>query len=173
MTLAFSASVKALQLLAVLATALLLGTTFAPVLEMPAQLAMSGNLWATVQRAVVYPFSAVGGPLEIVAIIINLGVLAAALSRPQLLFFTAGSALSLLLAFAVWVIFTQPASLQVMSWGDGPLPADWGQWRAQWEFSQLVRFLLHLSGLLLLASSLLNLPLEEQPRSSVVHRSHG
>jgi hypothetical protein len=173
MTLAFSASVKALQLLAVLATALLLGTTFAPVLELPSQLAMPGKLWSALQHAVVYPFSVVGGPLEIATIVINLAVLAAALSRPQLLFFTAGSALSLVLAFAVWVLFTQPANLQVMSWGDGPLPADWSQWRAQWEFSQLIRFLLHLSGLLLLASSLLNISIEESPRSGVIHRSHG
>jgi hypothetical protein len=161
--------VKALQLLAVLATALLLGTTFAPVLEMPSKLAMSGDLWSTVQHTLVLPFATVGGPLEIAAIFINLAVLAAALSRPHLLFLTAGSALCLVLAFGIWVVFTQPANLQVLDWGNGSLPADWSQWRAQWEFSQLIRFLLHLTGLLLLASSLLNIPMDESPPRHVAH----
>ena len=160
---------KALQLLAVIVTALLLGTTFAPALEMPSKLAMAGSLWSMVQHTLALPFATVGGPLEIFAIVINLAVLAAALSRPHLLLFTAAATLCLVLAFAIWVVFTQPANLQVLSWGEGSLPADWSQWRAQWELSQLIRFLLHLSGLLLLASSLLDIPIEESRDHRVAH----
>ena len=160
---------KALQLLAVLATALLLGTTFAPVLEMPSQLALSASAWWTIQQALVRPCVTVGGPLEIFAIAINLAVLAAALSRPQMLVLAAGSALCLLLAFSIWVVFTEPVNLRVLQWSNGILPDDWSQLRQQWEFSQLIRFLLHLTGLLLLAASLLNLPIEEAPASTVVH----
>lgn len=160
---------KALQLMAVLATALLLGTTFAPVLEMPAKLALSASEWWTVQDTLVRPCVTVGGPLELFAVVINLAVLAAALSRPQLLVLTAGSALCLVLAFAVWVVFTEPVNVQVLQWSSNTLPNDWGQLREQWEFSQLIRFLLHLTGLVLLAASLLNLPIEEVPASTVVH----
>ena len=162
---------KALQLLAVLATALLLGTTFAPVLEMPSKLALSASEWWTVQATLVKPCMMVGGPLEICAVIINLALLAAALSRPQLLVLTAGSALCLVLAFAVWVVFTEPVNAQVFEWSNGILPTEWSELREQWEFSQLIRFLLHLTGLVLLAASLLNLPIEEAPASRLVHRT--
>ena len=160
---------KALQLIAVLTTALLLGTTFAPVLELPSQLALSASEWWTVQDALIRPCVMVGGPLELFTIVVNLALLAAALSRPQLLVLTAGSALCLLLAFAVWVVFTEPVNNQVLQWTNA-LPHDWNQLREQWEFSQLIRFLLHLTGLVLLAASLLNLPIEEAPASTLAQR---
>ncbi|HEU4581927.1 MAG TPA: hypothetical protein VFS67_26915 [Polyangiaceae bacterium] len=162
---------KALQLIAVLATALLLGTTFAPVLEMPSKLALSAAEWRTVQATLVRPCLAVGGPLELFTVGINLAVLAAALSRPQLLVLTAGSTVCLVLAFAVWVVFTEPVNVQVLQWTSTTLPPDWNHWREQWEFSQLIRFLLHLTGLVLLAASLLNLPIEEVPASTIAHRT--
>jgi len=161
--------VKALQLLAVVSTALLVGTTFVPVLEMASQFAMSGGMWLVVQRTLYRPLAAVGGPLEILTIVIQLALVAAALSRAHLLFLTAGSAISLILAFAIWVLFTQPAHLQVLEWNEGALPADWQRWRDQWEFSELIRFLLQLTGLLLLASSLLNLTIDEGPESRLAH----
>ena len=160
---------KALQLFAVISTALLLGTTFAPVLEMPSQLAMSGSSWSMVQQTLYQPLAAVGGPLEIFTLIIHLAVLAAALSRSRLSLLAAGSTLSLMLAFAIWVVFTQPAHLQVLNWSDGALPVDWYRWRDQWQFSQLIRFLLQLTGLLLLAASLLRLEIEEDPKSRWAH----
>jgi len=162
-------SVKALQLIAVLSTALLLGTTFAPVLELPSQFALSGSAWSMVQHTLYRPLAAVSGPIEIFTIVIHLAVLAAALSRPHLVFLTAGSTLSLMLAFAIWVVFTQPAQLQVLAWNDGALPADWYSWREQWAFSQLIRLMLHLTGLLLLATSLLNLAIDEGPESRLAH----
>jgi hypothetical protein len=163
--------VKALQLMAVLATALVLGTTFAPVLEMPSKLALSANEWWTVQNTLVRPCVTVGGPLEIFAVVVNLAVLAAALSRSQLLVLTAGSAICLVLAFAVWVVFTEPVNIQVLESANTTLPHNWNDLREQWEFSQLIRFLLHLTGLVLLAASLLNLPLEEAQAAPLAHRT--
>jgi uncharacterized membrane protein len=149
----------------------LLGTTFAPVLEMPSKFALSASEWWTVQDTLIRPCVTVGGPLELFAVLINLAVLAAALSRPQLLVLTAGSAICLVLAFAVWVVFTEPVNLQVLQGTSAAAPQDWSQLREQWEFSQLIRFLLHLTGLVLLAASLLNLPIEEAPASTLVHRA--
>jgi hypothetical protein len=160
---------KALQLFAVIATALLLGTTFAPVLEMPSQLAMSGRSWSMVQQTLYQPLAAVGGPLEIFTLVIHLTVLASALSRPHLSLLAAGSTLSLMLAFAIWVVFTQPAHLEVLTWSDGALPADWYRWRDEWQLSELIRFMLQLTGLLLFAASLLGLEIEENPKSRWAH----
>jgi hypothetical protein len=161
---------KALQLFAVISTALLLGTTFVPVLEMPTQWAMSGSSWSMVQHTLYQPLAAVGGPLEIFTLVIHLGVLAAALSRPHhLSLLAAGSTLSLMLAFALWVVFTQPAHLQVLNWRDGALPVDWYHWRDQWQFSELIRFMLQLTGLFLLAASLLGLEIEENRKSRWAH----
>jgi hypothetical protein len=160
---------RGLQLLAFVTVALLLATTFTHVLEMPAQRTLADQLWWSAQPTLDPSLTAVGGPLEVLTVGINLAVLAAALSRPHLLFLSAGSALCLVGAFSVWVVFTEPVDVQARNWLDGALPADWGSWRQQWEFSQLVRFLLHLAALLLISASLLNLPLDERPERGVAH----
>lgn len=158
---------KALQLLALLTVALLLGTTLTNVLEMPASpelLADAGGARAA------YPgLTTVGGPLELLTVLISLAVLTAALSRPHFLFLSAGAALCLVGAFSVWVVFTEPVDVMARGWLEGGLPEDWGGWRNQWEFSQIVRFLLHLAALLLLAASLLRLPVDEQPQRGIAH----
>jgi hypothetical protein len=157
---------KGLQLLAIVTVALLLGTTLRNLLELPPSQLLPGSSAA----GAVYPgFTAVGGPLEVVAVLITLAVLTAALSRPHLLFLSAGTALCLVGAFSVWVVFTEPVDLQAQRWQASGLPADWSGWRNQWEFSQLVRLLLQLAALLLLAASLLHSPLDEHPARGIAH----
>jgi hypothetical protein len=158
---------KGLQLLAIFTVALLLGTTLTNVLEMPPPLGVPGgeSMWQTPVASRV----AVAGPLEIVAVVINLALLTAALSRPHLLFLSAGAALCLVGAFSVWVVFTEPVDVMAQRWLAGGLPTDGSAWRSQWEFSQLVRFLLHLAALLLLAASHFLLPAEEYPERDVAH----
>jgi hypothetical protein len=157
---------KGLQLLAMVTLTLLLGTTLKNLLELPAAQVVPGS---TVANAVYPGLTTVGGPLEVVTVLLNLGVLTAALSRPHLLFLSAGTALCLVAAFSVWVVFTEPVDLQAQRWLAGGLPADWSGWRNQWEFSQLVRFLLQLAALLLLAASLLHSALEEHPERGIAH----
>jgi hypothetical protein len=160
-------AMKALQLLALLTVTLLLGTTLTNVLELssPAELLVPSHAAQTL-----YPdLTAVGGPLEIVTVLINLAVLTAALSRPHFLFLSGGAALCLVAAFSVWVVFAEPVDLMARRGLTEGLPANWSAWRNQWEFSQLVRFLLHLAALLLLAASLLRLPVDERSRRGIAH----
>lgn len=160
-------AMKALQLLALLTVALLLGTTLTNVLEMPSP---PGLLASSHLAQNAYPdLTAVGGPLEIVTVVITLAVLTAALSRPHFLFLSGGAALCLVSAFSVWVVFTEPVDVMARRGLLEGVPANWSAWRNQWEFSQLVRFLLHLAALLLLAASLLRLPADEHPRRGIAH----
>ncbi|MEY4546613.1 MAG: hypothetical protein RL685_2808 [Pseudomonadota bacterium] len=160
---------KGLQLLAIVSVALLLGTTFTHVLQMPSDLALPDPLWWRAQHSPEPRLPMVGGPLELLTVGINLAVLTAALSRPHYLFLSAGSALCLVGAFFVWVVFTEPVDVHLKHWLNGSLSPDAGDWRQQWEFSQLVRLLLHLAALLLLAASLLHLPLDERPERGIAH----
>ena len=155
--------------MALCTVALLLGTTLMHLLALPVQLTPESP-WSVAQPAEVYPGGArAGGALELIAVIISLAVLTAALSRPHLLFLCGGSALCLVGAFSVWVIFTEPVDEQAQRWLRGSLTGDLQGWRNQWEFSQLVRFLLHLAALLLLAASLFNLPAEGRRSHGVAH----
>jgi uncharacterized membrane protein len=158
---------KGLQLLAVLTVALLLGTTLSNVLDMRSALPVVAD--ASAVHLICPGLTVVGGPLEIVTVLINLAVLTAALSRPHLLFLSGGAALCLVGAFSVWVVFAEPVDVMARSWTQEGLTNDWSGWRNQWEFSQLVRLLLHLAALLLLAASLLRLPADEQPQRGVAH----
>lgn len=158
---------KALQLLAVLTVALLLGTTLTSLLEMPSP---PEQIVAARTAQAGYPgLAAVGGPLEIVTVLINLAVLTAALSRPHFLFLSAGAALCLVGGFSIWVVFAEPIDVMASRRLLDHLPVDWSAWRNQWEFSQLVRLLLHLAALLLMAASLLRLPADEHPQRGIAH----
>jgi hypothetical protein len=56
--------------------------------------------------------------------------------------YTIASAL-LIIAFVVWVVVTERVNRRVAKWTAADLPRDWERWRTRWEYSHLVRFLLH------------------------------
>jgi hypothetical protein len=136
-------------------TALLMGSTFGHVLEMPAKLRLDGTSWMTLQQNLYRTFASIGGIVEIGAILttVILVVLVRGSHRELCLTLTA----ALILAggfFLVWLVFTNPVNAEVFRWRAGSIPADWTRWRTQWELSHLVRFGLHLGAFILLVLSL-------------------
>jgi hypothetical protein len=126
-----------------LLVALVMGTTLAHALEMPAKMHVSASFWVDCQHTLYRFFRYVAGPIEIAAILI-----AAALA-----YFSFGSAafaaslvasILLIIAFLVWASVTERVNRQVAKWTAADIPLDWEQWRARWEYSHLVRFVLHL-----------------------------
>jgi 2-polyprenyl-6-methoxyphenol hydroxylase-like FAD-dependent oxidoreductase len=144
---------KFLYVATLLLVALLLGTSFAHVLELPQKMRADGALWLTFQRSL-YPFFAyVGGPIEGAALV-SISLLAVR-SRRALRSYAVSVAAgaSLLLAFAIWVVLIQPVNAEIGALGAGVVPFGWAAMRSQWEFSHLTRFVLHLCGFVLLASA--------------------
>ena len=45
-----------------------------------------------------------------------------------------------------WFAFVAPVNAQLAQWLNGPVPADWASWRAQWEGAHAVNAVLQLFG---------------------------
>jgi hypothetical protein len=143
------------RLITLLLTALVMGTTFCHVLEMPMKMQVDGRLWTTLQHILYRYFAIVGGTVEIGAI------LAAALlsyrvrGSPPAFRLTVVGAIALAVSFAVWLWFVNPVNAQTAAWTVDSISGDWGAWRAQWEYGHAVRFALHLIAFSTLTLSLL------------------
>ena len=135
-------SSTAMHVATVLLVALVMGTTLAHALEMPAKMRVSGSFWVECQHTLYRFFRYIGGPIEVAAVLIS----------AALAYFTFGRAtfgasliasILLIIAFVVWAVLTERVNRQVAKWTAADIPRDWERWRTRWEYSHLVRFLLH------------------------------
>lgn len=154
--------VKSWCLATLVLAALLMGTSFAHTLEMPAKLRFAEEHWLQAQQNMYVAYARVGGVLEVAAIIAA-GLLAFFLRdwRPAMFAAVAG-ALCLAVAFlVVYMLVTNRVNAKVALWTPSTLPDEWPRWRKRWEVSHVVRFAFHLSGFTLLALATLISPLAE------------
>ena len=144
------------RFLAVVLTALLLGTTFAHVLEMPAKLQVDGALWMTLQHTLYRSFGTIGAVVEVGAIASVLVLSVLLRQHGRALWLTLFAATCLLVAFfVVWLVFTSAVNAETARWTASSIPTDWMHWRTRWEFSHALRFALHLVAFCSLVVSLL------------------
>jgi hypothetical protein len=147
----FSTVVSAATLVLV---ALVMGASFSHALEIPPKMAASGPFWVSCQQNIYRLYRLVVGPAEATA----------ALVVTTFVYFdfvwagfyaTLIAAISLILAFLVWIVVTERANREISRWRPENPPTNWMRWRAQWEYSHLARFGLHLTGLASLVVGLL------------------
>jgi hypothetical protein len=147
-----------LQLLSAVMVALVLATTFAHVLELPAKLGYDASLYVQVQTSLYQQWGPPNpaGFLEPAAIIVVV-ILAMSTRRNRQAFrLAAAAALVLLLAFPLLYFWRVDPANEYFSalLGSSPIPADWPAWRLRWETGQVARFLAHLTAFILLIGSL-------------------
>jgi hypothetical protein len=142
--------------------ALLMGTSFAHVLEMPAMLRYDGPLWLQVQHSLYRVYGSIGRAIEVAAIVAA-AILAVVLRdwRPALIAALAGTVCLAIAFLVVWVMVTNRVNARTAKWMPGTLPADWQRWRRRREVSHAVRFVLHLSAFVLLVLATLISPLAD------------
>jgi hypothetical protein len=144
------------RFLAVVLTALLLGTTFAHVLEMPVKLQIDAVFWMTLQHTLYREFGSVGAMVEVGAIASVLVLSVLLRQHGRALWLTLLAAACLLVAFfVVWLVFTSAVNAETARWTADSIPTDWMHWRTRWEFSHALRFALHLLAFCSLVVSLL------------------
>ena len=147
-----------LQVLAAVIVALVLATTFAHVLELPAKLEYDATLYVQLQTSLYRQWGPPNpvGFLEPAAIIIVV-ILAMSTRRNRQAFRLAvGAALVLLVAFPLlyfWRIEPANDYFATMLTAN-QIPTDWASWRLRWETGQAARFLAHLTAFILLLGSL-------------------
>jgi hypothetical protein len=148
---------RVLSVVALTLAALVLGTSFAHVLEWPAKLAYDGPLYLRLQTSLYAQWGppGIGGFLEPLAIaaVLALAIRWRAPRRARRL--VVAALVCLALAFPI-VFFWRvaPANEAFRHAVSAGLPPDWTAWRMRWESGHALRFALHLSAFVLLASAL-------------------
>jgi hypothetical protein len=146
------------RFIALILTALLVGTSFAHTLELPAKMQYPAPLYITLQKTLYAAWGppSVSGFLEPAAIL-STAVLAYLVRKRRPAFhLTLAATVCLLLAFpVVFFLFVEPANAVFRQATPESPPADWMRLRAQWEYGHAARFVLHLLGLSALALSVL------------------
>lgn len=141
----------------ILPVALLLGLSFAHVLELPAKMQYDAALYVTLQKTLYVAWGPpnVGGILEPAAILATVS-LAFLLRQRRPALLTLGAGVALLLAFpVVFFVFVAPANEAFLSATTASVPANWMELRTNWETGHAIRFVLQLVALGLLTLSVL------------------
>jgi len=149
---------KGTRFAAVLLAALTLGLGFSHLMQLPSRLGWDQYLWvgSTVQGGLYAMFGSVG------AVIFVATVIALALKpyfvrehgRPGFKLAVAAAAL-FALGLVLWWVLVYPVNVELAKWVDGPVPADWMDNRARWEWGHTVIALVELAGFAALIGSVL------------------
>jgi hypothetical protein len=138
-------SLRVIQFLAVVLTALALIPAGAHLFELPNKIDLPQDAYFTVQG--VYAGWAWFGVIDFAALIMN-AVMAVKLRRRPLAFtFALTAALCFVLFFAIFFIWTFPANQATANWTT--MPDNWSDLRRQWEYSHAVNAVVMLAALCL------------------------
>jgi hypothetical protein len=156
-------AVNMLRFIVLLLAALSLTMESAHVLELPQKMQYDAQLYAAVNTTLYKYFAVIGGIYQIGSIAAA-GLLAWVVRKRGLSFgWTLFGALSLLLAFVVWLAVVAPVNGQIsdaVRMAPDSVPALWMALRSRWEYGHAAGFVLQLIGL----SALIVSVLVETPR---------
>jgi hypothetical protein len=151
-------SLRLIRFAVIMLAALSLGIGIDHLMELPARMAWDQYLWvgATVQGGLF----ALSGPLGVllqVFVIVALIVLAALLRRHAVsgFPFIVAAAVMFAIGLLAWWIFVYPVNVELAKWVNGPVPDNWADWRALWEWGQAANGLAQFVGFAALIASVL------------------
>lgn len=150
--------IRSWRFVTILLVALLLGLSFAHVLELPAKMQYDAALYITLQKTLYVAWGPpnVGGILEPAAILATVSLAFILRHKRPAFWFTLGAGVALLLAFPViFFVFVAPANEAFLSATTASVPANWMELRTNWETGHAIRFVLQLVALGLLTLSVL------------------
>jgi hypothetical protein len=150
--------IKVSRFVALLLAALTLGLSFCHLMQLPSRMAWDQYLWvgSTVQGGLYAMFGSVGAVIFVTTVIV-LALLAYFVrehKRPG--FGLALAAVILfLLALVLWWVLVYPVNVELAKWVNGPVPADWTDYRARWEWGHAIIAGVELIGFAALIGSVL------------------
>ena len=155
---------KATRFIAVMLAALTLGMGLCHLMQLPARMAWDQYLWvgSTVQGGLYAMFGTIGAVIDVATVIV-LALLAYFVREHRRPGFRLALAAVVLFAFALvlWWVLVYPVNVELAKWVNGPVPADWTEYRSRWEWGHAVISLLELAGFAALVASVL----EDTPHS--------
>lgn len=150
--------IRSLRFVTMLLVALVLGLSFAHVLELPAKMQYDAALYLSLQKTLYAQWGPpnVGGFLEPAAILATLILSFLLRRRRPAVWLTLGVGVALLLAFpVVFFVFVAPSNAAFLSATVASIPGNWMELRTNWETGHAIRFGLHLLALALLTLAIL------------------
>jgi hypothetical protein len=154
-------SIGSIRFAIIMLAALSFAVGIGHLMQLPARMAWDQALWigATAQGGI-YALSGPLGVLLQVCTIIALIVLAVLLRRHGLggVPFTIVAAALFAVGLLIWWVFVYPVNVELAKWVNGPIPDDWADWRALWEWGQAANGLAQFAGFAALVASLLVKP---------------
>jgi hypothetical protein len=139
---------KTWRFITLILTALLMGMTFCHVLEFPAKMQYAATLYLTLHRTLYVAFGPpnVGVFIEAGAILATVVLVFLVHQRRPAFWLTLLGAVSLAAGLVVYFVFVEPANVAMKSMALDTPPADWTQWRVQWEYGHAAHFVSHIIG---------------------------
>ena len=142
-------SLKSLHIASTLLASLLTATAFGHTLEMPMKLRVAAEHWLAFQHTLYAWYAIIGGPIEILTIL-STAALAYKARHLRTSAAIRSAVILFVVAFTIWLAFTNPVNARTARWTPQSIPADWQHWRMQWEYSHATRFALQFAALALL-----------------------
>jgi hypothetical protein len=158
-----------MRFVAIMLAALTLALSFCHLMQLPARMGWDQYLWvgSTVQGGLYVMFGSVGAVID-VACVIALALLAYFVrehGRPGFAL-ALSAALLFALALVLWWVLVYPVNVELAKWVNGPVPADWTDYRSRWEWGHAIISLIELGGFgALVASVLADTPAYARERS--------
>jgi hypothetical protein len=131
--------IRSVRFVIIMLAALSLSFGLGHLMQLPARMGWDQYLWigATVQGG---PFALSGslGVLIQVTTIVALIVLAVLLRRHGAggVAFTIAAAAMFTIGLLIWFGFVYPVNVELAKWVNGPVPANWADWRKLWEWDR-------------------------------------
>ena len=156
---------RTMRFVAMMLAALTLSLSFCHLMQLPSRMAWDQYLWvgSTVQGGLYAMFGSVGAVI-FVATVIALGLLAYFTREHRRPGFRLALAAALLFALALvlWWVLVYPVNVELAKWVNDPVPADWTEYRARWEWGHAI-----IAGVELLGfGTLIGAVLADMPRNS-------
>jgi hypothetical protein len=139
-----SRMLRSLRWISLLATAMPLAATAAHVMELPNKFSLGGPLWLAVQQSLYRGWGPFIAPFEIAAIAAAWLLAYMVRGRRPAFALTLAAALCLSLMLTVFFLFNAPVNAAFAGWTAETLPADWPDYRRQWELGHAIAFVLAL-----------------------------
>ncbi len=159
------------RFVAIMLAALTLGLGFCHLMQLPSRMGWDQYLWvgSTVQGGLYNLFGSIGA-VVFVATVIALALLAYFVrehGRPGFRLALI-AAILFALALVLWWVLVYPVNVELAKWVNGPVAADWTDYRARWEGGHATISLVELLGFAALIASVLadtSPRAEEAPKS--------
>jgi hypothetical protein len=149
---------KGTRFAAMMLAALTLGLGFCHLMQLPSRLGWDQYLWvgSTVQGGLYAAFGSVGAVIFLATVIVLAlnAYFTREHGRPG---FRLALIAALLFAAALvlWWVLVYPVNVELAKWVNGPVPSDWTDYRARWEWGHAIIALVELLGFAALIAAVL------------------